>query len=278
MRHGLGRLGGFGGVAGGVYTPPPAPEVPGALAASSQSAKTNIVGTVTSNLPLAPLTFAPGWSVFLVGDVGLTGGGASPMTWADQSGNGRDATQSSAGFIPSATASLLNGRAGVVFDGTNDFLTFAGLDLPAPGTTPSWIFSVWRLRAWTSGKNIYAGGTTSCMRLLCITATPQMQKHNGTLSASLSPTINTWQCSEDYYSNSAADYMRIGASSTTPANSGNTDPASGAFRLGSSNNAGANAPAMDMVAFGIRASLPSGTVISDLRAWVTSMWGGSVAV
>ncbi len=258
---------------------PSAPAQPnGTLNAAAQSSTTDFAGTFTSNLPLSALTIAPGWTFYLVADVGLSGGGAATMTWLDQSGNGNDFTQSSAGFIPTTGGVTLNGRPSVTFDGSNDFLGNATMDIPAPGTTPSWIFSVWRLNTWAVGKNIYAGGSTTCMRLLCNGSTPQMQKTNVTASGLISPTLANWQCAEDYYSNSAADYLRIGALATTPAGSGNTDPAAGGFRIGSSNGAGAGAPAMDMVFIGRLPRLPTGTEITNLRAWVTSMWGASVQV
>jgi hypothetical protein len=45
--------------------------------------------------------------------------------WADKSGNGRNATQSTGNNQPGRTVAI-NGRLALTFDGTNDSLTFAG--------------------------------------------------------------------------------------------------------------------------------------------------------
>src|SRR5262249_18800545 len=51
--------------------------------------------------------------------------------WTDQSGNNRNATQSSAGSQPTLVNGVLNGQPVVRFDGVNDFLTFS---LPVNGS------------------------------------------------------------------------------------------------------------------------------------------------
>ena len=53
---------------------------------------------------------------------GLSDGGAIG-TWADQSGNGRDFTQNTAGAKPTYKTGILNGLPVVRFDGTTDYMT-----------------------------------------------------------------------------------------------------------------------------------------------------------
>src|SRR5688572_5431377 len=87
------RFGGHPGVAGyptagarfGAHPTGSSGTPDGPLNAVAQSSTTDFVGTFTSNLPLQPLTIAPNPTLFLVGDVGLSGGGASTMNWVDQS-------------------------------------------------------------------------------------------------------------------------------------------------------------------------------------------------
>jgi hypothetical protein len=232
----------------------------------TMTAVASLSGGATAN---DPLTIAPGWTFWLVGDNGLSG-----TTWTDQSGNGFNATSA---IMPAITTNLLNGRTGITMNGATQHMVFSTLDLPPPGTTPSWIFAVWRWKTWTSGDNMY-GASTSCMRLLQITSLPQVEKHNGVVSSTLSPALNTWQRSADYYSNTTSDYLKIGASTVTGVNCGNTDPAAGAFRIGSNNGGGAGSPDADLLCIGRLPRLPTGTEITNLDTWVTAYYGGTVAV
>jgi hypothetical protein len=66
-----------------------------------------------------------GLRLHLKADTGVTLDGSSKVsTWADQSGLGNDATQSTAASRPGVTASAINGLPAIQFDGSNDFLTF----------------------------------------------------------------------------------------------------------------------------------------------------------
>jgi len=49
-------------------------------------------------------------------------------TWADQSGNANDATQSDVSMAPKLVANIINGKPVVRFDGSNDFLDVASSD------------------------------------------------------------------------------------------------------------------------------------------------------
>ena len=59
--------------------------------------------------------------------ISLSGANYLINTWADKSGNGRNALQANATFQPRYGASLINGLAAVTFDGTDDGLTVSNL-------------------------------------------------------------------------------------------------------------------------------------------------------
>ena len=74
--------------------------------------------------------------IWLKSDIGITKDGSDLVsTWADQSGNGNDATAIGTSR-PLFVASQLNGIASILFDGGNDFMTFGDiLDTVLQGTS-----------------------------------------------------------------------------------------------------------------------------------------------
>lgn len=77
-------------------------------------------------------------------------------TWTDQSGNGRNATQASATLKPLYKTNILNGMAGVLFDGSNDLMSIV-YDIPAATS----IFIVYS--GWSSGSLIGNNGANPDM-------------------------------------------------------------------------------------------------------------------
>ena len=66
-----------------------------------------------------------GLKLWLKADTGITKDGSNYINaWNDQSGNGNNAEQATAGQRPLFSSNGSNGRPTVLFDGTNDFLTF----------------------------------------------------------------------------------------------------------------------------------------------------------
>ena len=99
----------------------------GATLGSPSSATVTIVdndsaGTLGTN----------GLRLWLKSDAGVTLAGSGVSQWADQSGNGRNATQTSATSRPTVVANALNGLPALSFDGVNDFMTFT---MPVNGLT-----------------------------------------------------------------------------------------------------------------------------------------------
>lgn len=66
-------------------------------------------------------------------------GGPEVTQWTDQSGNNRNATQTTPFNRPTLTPALINGLPAVSFDGASDFLTF---NLPVNGLGGMSIFLV----------------------------------------------------------------------------------------------------------------------------------------
>lgn len=145
-----------------------------------------------------------------------------------------NATQANAAAQPLLTASdaAFDNQASITFDGTDDALVFTGLDLPAPGTTPFWVWIIFRQLSWTSLDWVFAAGNNT-VALQQFTADPQLRIINGTAVSSNSgaPTGTTVRGIASF-TNSAADYLKLASTTVTGATSGNNDPVSGSFGLG----------------------------------------------
>jgi hypothetical protein len=89
---------------------------------SSDNAERDIFGTFRGDLDLAALTSFVGANSGFV------------TTWYDQSGTGRHATQATAASQPrivnAGAVDTLGGKPSLIFDGTNDFMSFADLTAP----------------------------------------------------------------------------------------------------------------------------------------------------
>ncbi len=74
-----------------------------------------------------------GLAVWFEADAGVLIDGSGFVTnWLDQSGNGRNATQTTTGLKPTCVASALNGKPVIRFDGVNDKLVTANLSSAFP--------------------------------------------------------------------------------------------------------------------------------------------------
>jgi hypothetical protein len=84
--------------------------------------------TPTSGPTATPGVPTSGLKLWLKADVGITKDGSNYVSaWADQSGGGLNATQSTSGIKPVYTASVISGKPVVRFDGSNDYLSFGPL-------------------------------------------------------------------------------------------------------------------------------------------------------
>lgn len=197
--------------------------------------------------------------------------------WGDQSGNGNNLSQAVAGKRPTFTAGALNGYASILFDGSDDVLTSAGPNLPAPGTTNTFMWAVLKQVTWTLNDVLWSANTATSMRLAQTTSTPRMNVANITAGPDNSAgTVGSWFRVEALFSNSVNDFLKVGPTSVTGTNTGNTDPAAG-FLLGS-NQAGTSFGNLEIVAFMICGGHPTVTEKAALSAAVTAKYGSSVGV
>lgn len=110
--------------------------VPSIAASGGSVALVGSDAEVGSAVPVDPGTVAD-LELWLDASVGITLNGSDVSAWADQSGNGNDATQGTASAQPAFNSTGLNGFPTVEFDGVDEFLicdgvvpAFVGEDLP----------------------------------------------------------------------------------------------------------------------------------------------------
>src|SRR6187549_2754377 len=167
-------------------------------------------GTVSPPPPTSPLTILGSAAWWFRGDLGVTiGTGVS--SWADQSGNGVNATEGVGASQPAFLASDIDGRPAVVGDGVDDNLTMTWAR-GAPGTTPCYIWMVACQKTWTifdfllgdysgagNGAAIQTSGTTPTVRTL----------QNGA-NVNGAMTVGSYFRVEWQLAGGAGDYLKIG--------------------------------------------------------------------
>lgn len=170
-------------------------------------------------------------------DKGLTVDGANRISaWADQSGNGKHYVQGTGAlqmlWLPTGGP---NSRAAVQIDATTREMTQA-LALPAPGTTPTLIWLIWQTDVWASNSRIVSSEAPSTKHLIfATTATPQLSIYNATQRAdNTAGTVGSPFRIEAYFSNSAADFLKIGSTTQGGASAGNNASASRILGLNAS--------------------------------------------
>jgi hypothetical protein len=207
------------------------------------------------------------------GDLGITiGTGVS--AWADQSGNGRDLVQATGGAQPVYNASdfVFGAQSTLTFDGVNDILIGA-FGLPAAGTTPAFIWYVMSQQSWVNGRNLSAGATPASHHLFQNTPSPNVSQYNGVITNNTLWALNSVARIENYFSNSAADYLKIvGTTTNSGVSAGNTAPCS-QFCLGGT---GASFGAVTIAECAIWYALPTPAERAALDAYVFSRYGTGV--
>lgn len=203
---------------------------------------------------------------------------ASPVaSWPDASGNGFALTAAGAARPTWNATGGPNSQPSVLFDGTDDYMTVA-IDLPAPATTPTFIWAVMRQITWNTGDRIFNADTGGGSRIALFqnSATPQIaQANNATVNSHSSLTLNTYMRLEVFFSGSTSDYIKAGsAAATTGASAGNIDP-TGPFELGGSVSAGTWANT-EWCLLAIFRALPTAAQKAALDAYVTSRFGAGL--
>jgi hypothetical protein len=206
-------------------------------------------------------------------------GGATVAQWNDLGSGGFNLTQAVAGARPTFNAAGgPNGNPSVLFDGIDDFLANAALNLPAPGTTPSFFWSILRQVVWANTQRFWNadGGGASRVAVFSNALTPQIaQADNVVANSHGGLTVNTYKRLEVLFSNSVADYIKAGAATpTTGTSAGNIDPA-GPFGLGGFTS-GVNPANVEFCELWIFNVLPTPAQLLQLDLYALNRYGASV--
>jgi hypothetical protein len=207
-------------------------------------------------------------------DQGVTLVGNDVSQWNDLSPNGFNLTQAGAANRPLfVVGGGPNGGCSILFDGTDDSLRNATIDRPAPGTTPTVIWMVFRQVTWTDTRTLFGFGANQnhmCGRQT--TASPELTQFNagaGNANANTALAVNTYGRGE--FGFAVADYVKLIATTVSGGDPGNTNPGA-SFRLGgsSTDTLRTNIEVCELAIFD---AVPSAGQSAALDAYVTSLYG-----
>jgi hypothetical protein len=198
---------------------------------------------------------------------------ATGSALADQTANALHYSQASATLQP-IVALGLNGFASLLFDGVDDFLQSA-LDLPAPGTTPTFVWAVYRIISNATGNGAIIASTSLGAAIYSPIGVRSTGQFNGTArNINAGSNGGAWVRTEALFSASAADYVRCGATlAAAGLSAGNSDPAAARFIAG---GAGNTPHSVELLAAIHTPYLPSAAVLAAANAAIATQYGGSV--
>jgi hypothetical protein len=212
-------------------------------------------------------------------DLGVTVDGSDNVSaWADQSGNGHDYAQATAGSRPAFSATGgPDGKPTITGDGSADWLENTTLDLPAPATTATSVILVCAALTWTNNDTIICspGGFNIAMGLYQIGTTPGVTMWNNANGNAGSLTLLAWRRVLMIYRGGTADVLKIGsAADVTGTSAGNENPAQG--RILFARATGAN-PANISIAEAIHVQgVISAQQRTDIDDYITARYGAGL--
>lgn len=234
----------------------------GALSIAGVRSEAQLLGYLAPYFVVGPLAIMAGHiRCGYSGDVGLTS-----TTWQDQGPSGRHL----AGTC-SVAAAALGGKNCAQMNGTSHRLD-ATFSLPAPGTSPSYI--------WTIARND-SGGGFSCVVALGLTNDNALIRDSGatelcavypgfsSLRHALGFTVGTFKRARALFSNSSSDLVQVGAGAAVTGFAPPTNNAGDGIHLGFSNGTYSQTTYAEVWVFD---QDPGGTNLAALDAWATTKY------
>lgn len=203
-------------------------------------------------------------------------GGGVCDSWVDAK-SGVSAAQATGANQPAIVANAYGSHTALRFDGTNDLLNDTTLDIPPPGTTPTFVWGVVNRKTWVASHGPWsAAQTTDLVALFDHTATPSVVSYNGVLKDALGLAVGTLTRTEQFFNNAGSDYVKLGTVTTTATtNFGNNNPAAG-WLLGSISTTFGWSDC-DILACLVFNGKPSAAELSALSAAAAAMYPGIAA-
>lgn len=154
--------------------------------------------------------------IWVKSDTGIT---ASPVaSWADQSGQGNDLTQSDPTKRPTLVANQLNGYSAVVFDGISQTMRTLAFGL----TQPVSIFMVAKQITWSSGGSLCDGTVDNSGRIFQYTGSPRIDMYSGAFGPTTNNlAVNTFSLITSIF-DGASSKLQINSLTESTGNPGNT--------------------------------------------------------
>lgn len=208
-------------------------------------------------------------------DLGITLNGSNVSAWADQSGNGKDYTQSTGSAQPVYGSTTVNGFSALTFNGTSHFMA-SSLNLGSPGTTNVTIWGVFRQLAWTSGGRVISATSGNFLEFRMAPSTPTLEMANGVaaVAPNSSATINTWVRFESLWTNSTSDYLKLGSNKVNAASTPGNAACTGRQIAATTGIAFSNIEVLAVM----HMLAPPAAVLTALDQAVTTKYAGLVAV
>lgn len=198
-------------------------------------------------------------------DLGVTQSGGLVSNWSDLGTLGHAYSATSTARPTWGATAGPNSTPAITFDGAANILSCATLNLPAPGTTPVWIWLMARQDSWTSTRRLFGAASGSNSTLLAYQngSSPQIMQYAGANANTITTAaVGVWCALQFYFSNSTADFTKVNDDApVTGASAGNT--ASTGRALGGVN--GGLFSAISVAEIVIAKALPQQSTISAIR-------------
>jgi len=217
-----------------------------------------------------------GVQTYFRSDLGRTLTSTVVNALADQSGNGHNAAEATAGVGLGTVTAGLNGKPGIS-GGTGGQYGLFSRSRPAPGTTPTFYWGVARLLSAPSGQGWFIGDSVSTLQLLYANAGANLTVFDGGTALSVAAPVGVWGCFEAYFSNDgAANYVRFGSAVSAFGNPGNA--ATSATGTLFANGSGGNLGNWEFLTALITDNLPSTPTLVAARAGAQSFYTTAVGI